>query len=556
MPSQKTMVKTKVSTRTKVIVAAFAIFAFGLAAYGFGLMPGVQQEEVTLASCSDVCNEQFNSCVANGTDYLECKLGFSDCYNQCQAPSGYEPTGYEPTGYQPGGRTAPTGYEPVGYQPTGYEPTAYGTSPAGPESCDLTVENMPVLESPPSASIEPQPRPLVGGDVWRMMARFTAHASGDDVRADRFRIASYGDAANFTQVAIASNGAVVGYDVLPSGQNQQKDVVLSAPVTFPKDAYVTFDVWGKLANVVSSSSVNGATEGVARSGNLMRLGLAKEMTTGEWDANYSDKYNVHSVCGFSGRTVYASSVGAESHGYSPVGSVLGPWYSLHRSKPTVAIVALPLTTLVAGQDMDIFKFRVSADAAGAVALKKFTLSLMRSPVAGSSLNLGGFHLRKGSRDIPWGDYGVWLNGDQDLKNGTMGTTGSGEVTVSLKGEEMISGAGNVYTIHAKVMGPVVSGDKVRVNFMNEEGEGPYYAGYLSGYGATGSRNGIAGPNISFSSAPLGSTNSAISFVWSDLSEVPHSAADGLTGGSRDWLTGQGLGFTGWELGASPIELTR
>jgi len=368
---------------------------------------------------------------------------------------------------------------------------------------------------------------VMGGDVWQNLAQFKGTAQYEDMTIDRINVTSTGDASNFTSVAIAKDGAVKGWDVLPSGSLRNKDVDLSAnPITIPKGGSATFQIWGKLANAQSSSSVSGATTGVARSGNTVALGIGANLSSGEWNSNYNDKFNIRATGAASGDRVYATSSNMN-------GGTTGNTFVLRRTKPTVVRQALSSTTLVSGQDSDLYKFQVSADNAGSVSLKKFILTFSKSTSSGSSLSLSNFRLRRGATDVAQADIRIVNDNERDLYAGTWNTASTtGSVIVSFTNEDTIAGSGNVYTLHATVGGTIVSGDSISLSFYRTGGS-TVVTGYLTGQSVTSS-GGVVGPNIDTSVSAINTAGAVGTFLWSDQSEVPHNSSVGTSSGSRDW----------------------
>lgn len=362
-----------------------------------------------------------------------------------------------------------------------------------------------------------------GGAVWQNFAQFKATAQYEAVNLDKITVTSTGVAANFTAVAIAQDGAVKGQATLSSGVSGSKDVDLTgSPVVVPKDGSATFQIWGKLANVVASGTVSGSAN-APRSGNLMQLGIAGSITTGDWDSNYVSQLNVRANGGASGDRLYATTTAGAN-----LGSV-GNQFVLRKTKPVVTRQALASTTLTAGLDTDLYKFQVAADSAGSVGLKKIVFNWSKGD-SNSSFNFANLRLRKGSTDIADGDIDITSATSVNYYTGGPGLAEtSGQIVIYFTNEETIAGSGNVYTLHGTISGTVDSGDSLSLNFRRES-TGTVATGYLTDV----AMGGIRGPHINASSAASGSTDAEGTFVWSDNSEVPHSYASGTSGGSRDW----------------------
>jgi len=372
---------------------------------------------------------------------------------------------------------------------------------------------------------------VAGKDVWVPFAQYKASAQFEAIELDRIAVlasstaAMVSDNAVLTTVAIATGGAVKGQDILSSGATGTKDIDLSNnKIVVPKDGSVNFQIWAKLSNVQSSSSVSGATTGVHRSGMVPALGLKSGLISGEWDSNYFSSLNVRSTGQASGERVYASSTNA-THGNSMV---------TRKSKPTVTKQSLSSTTL-ANIDQDLMKFQVAADSAGSIALKQVMFSLSKT----SATTLSNFRVRKGGTDMALGDVAVTYvsSTSKDIETGTLGTNeNTGTIIVSFTNEESISGSGNVYTLHATVSG-AVSGQNVSLSFLRDSTVS-IVTGYIVSnvlFGGFVSSTDIY--HIDTAAAPesgFGSANATGTFLWSDSSEVPHSSSVGTSGGSRDW----------------------
>jgi hypothetical protein len=361
-----------------------------------------------------------------------------------------------------------------------------------------------------------------GGDVWQNLAQFKATAQFEDMNIERVAVTSTGEAANFTAIAVAKDGAVKGWDILSSGAYSSKDIDLSAsPIIVPKDGSASFQLWGKLANVVSSSSVSGATA-APRSGNTFALGIAAGVQTGEWDSNYDNQYNLRATGAASGERVYATST-------TDLTGTSGNTFVLRKTKPTVTRQALSTTTLSSGT-MDLYKFQVSADSAGAVALKKFAFSYSKNA---GSYTLSSFRLRRGSSDMALSDIAIVsdsITGNEDLEAGVglAAASTTGQIVVSFTNEETISGSGNVYTLYATIGGSVAASDTISFSFVRV-GNTTVVTGFLEDDIVSGEK----APNIDTATNPDGTADVKGTFLWSDQSEVPHSSVVGVTS-SRDW----------------------
>ncbi len=314
---------------------------------------------------------------------------------------------------------------------------------------------------------------VAGKDAWVPFAQYKATAQYENISLDRIAVlasATAGltaDNADFSAIAIASNGAVLGQGVLSSGATGTKDIDLSAsPVMVPKDGSVQFQLWAKLSSVQASSTVSGATTGVARSGNAPAMGLNSSSTVGEWNANYSGKLNIRATGQASGERVYAAD-----------GAAFGNAQILRKTQPVVTKQSLSSTTL-ANIDQDLLKFQVAADSAGSVALKQVVFKVSINNCSSCNVSLSNFRMRRNSSDIDTNTYAVTEGDGTDLKTGSMSSSSNQYVIFSMQPgqEESISGSGNVYTMHATVSG-AGAGSSVTFTFYRDP-TAPVVTGYL------------------------------------------------------------------------------
>lgn len=366
---------------------------------------------------------------------------------------------------------------------------------------------------------------VAGKDTWVPFAQYKASAQFEDIMIDRVAILASStaglsaDNSDFTAVAIASGGAVKGWDILSAGSTGTKDIDLSASmITVPKDGSVNFQLWAKLSNIQSSSSVSGATTGVHRSGHAPAMGLKSGLTTGEWDSNYSSSLNIRSTGAASGDRIYAST--GASHGNAMVS---------RKTKLTFTKQAISGT--LTNADQPLMKFQVSADAAGSGAVKQFAFTLSKP----TAVSLANFRVAKGSSDMALGDYSVTCidcgaaGADADIESGSIAAASTTAVTVvvAFTNEETIVGSGNIYTIRA-TPSFTGTGHSVTMNFS----KAPVSATTV---GATGYLARPESTGFALDTAAAADTSADISgnyTIWSDNSEVPH-ASDVST--SRDWI---------------------
>ncbi|MFZ6015893.1 MAG: hypothetical protein ACOYUZ_06110 [Patescibacteria group bacterium] len=364
----------------------------------------------------------------------------------------------------------------------------------------------------PSATIV-----IAGKDVWVPFARYKATAQFENMLIDRVAVTSTvgGDNANFVQVAVASEGAVKGANVLPAGKTGMADVDLTGNnIEVPKDGTANFELWAKLSTIQASSSVSGAWDNVTRSGHAPGLGLLENYQTGNWDANYAGNLNLQTTGESSGERVYAAQ-----------GATDGASMVLRKSKPVVTKQSLGSTTLTAGLT-PLYKVQVGADSAGSIALKQMVFGINKT----TNVTLGNFRLYRGASEVTTGNYTIVDQNGVDLKAGST-TTNSFYVVVAFTSEDSISGTGNIYTLYADVSGTLGAGQYVKTD-MYRDPAGVPNTGYLVNSAATGILGADAEIfNINTGATPDATAEKVGSFVWSDNSEVPHNYT---SGSSRDW----------------------
>lgn len=373
---------------------------------------------------------------------------------------------------------------------------------------------------------------VAGTDVWQNVAQYRATAQHEGVTITQANLASLGDSASFTQVAIAREGIISGRNTLLAGINQNRDILLTGTgtLTVPRDGSVTFQLWANVSSVVAWGT-NPATSGIARSGAQIALGLNAGLETGEWDANYRGHLNVRATGAISGDRIYAAGA-----------PMFGNTFVVRRSKPTVTQLAIPSTMLVPG-DMDLYRFSVQADAAGSIALKRIRMSLVIH--SGTGARVCNVRLRRGSTELRWPqDYQI-IGPGAHIDPAQCWDPAWWDLVILLT-EETVSGSGSAYTLMGTPEG-FMTGDSLMIAFGGYTGGGD--PGGLGGdIGVvTGYIRDLSGLGHSYDLAldlsPWNAPDSTMlisyypGFMWSDLSEVPHSPFTGIMGGSRDWTNG-------------------
>ncbi|MCI0479602.1 hypothetical protein L0Y59_03585 [Candidatus Uhrbacteria bacterium] len=378
-----------------------------------------------------------------------------------------------------------------------------------------------IADSHPAATIV-----VAGKDVWVPFASYKATAQFEAIELDRIRVytgtTGVADNAMFTAVAIASGGAVKGQDILSAGSTGDKDIDLSAnKIVVPKDGDVTFQLWAKLSSIKSSSSVGGVSvyTGVHRSGMSVYMGIQNGVTTGEWDSNYSTpELNIRATGQASGERVYGA----------PTFATAGNEMVSRKSKPIVTKQSLSSTTL-SNVDQDLIKFQVARDTAGSVALKQIVFSYSKTAAGG--IGLSNFKLRRGTSDIPAADVAFTDDTGVDVEAGAV-TNDTGYVIVSFTNEQTFEASGVTYTLHATVSG-ADAGESVTFSFYRDP-TAPVVTGWLTNSSAIVLPAHADVYSIDTTVAYDGVAEYDGTFLWSDMSEVPHSPALPGAGGSFDW----------------------
>jgi hypothetical protein len=184
---------------------------------------------------------------------------------------------------------------------------------------------------------------------------------------------------------------------------------------------------------------------------------------------------------------------------------------LRKSKPTVALVALPNTVLAPGT-LVATRVSITADAAGDVALRGLVSSIVNGTAAGTVTadNIATSSIR--------------VVGDSSNIAGTSAfvaacTAGVSCVLVSEFTSEYVIPAGTTKTFDVRVsLSAAATGDSLRSGLL---GDTTLATGVLTG-GTPATKISVAG--------------TASNFVWSDISLVSHSAT--ISGpSSADWMNG-------------------
>jgi hypothetical protein len=293
------------------------------------------------------------------------------------------------------------------------------------------------------------------------------------------------DASAFLIASFTSKGSAMLADSIVNDTVACFDI--ENTFTYEPDSWQEVTLLVQMAQPVSSAASNGAWYGVPRSGHTPRFRLLSVTTEG-------------------GQIV-------------DVAPHETPRMIFHKSKPS--IVQQPLEGTLVDGDRDLIAFQVSADNAGPIGLKYLGFGINLDP----EVQLDQFRLRRGTMELPPDSYTVTVHVSDDCDSMIIG--------VGLNTEDVLSGPGFVYTLFANVSG-AVTGHSVttalwnspEVLYLGEVDEIPALMGSVTlldegDYGFLLSEQGV-----------LTTKKHLTTFLWSDLSEVPHSD---VLGGSVDWV---------------------
>ncbi len=356
---------------------------------------------------------------------------------------------------------------------------------------------------------------LVPNDAWQNLAQYRVLATREDQTLDVIRVTSRGDAASFSMVALATDGAVAAWGILPAGHDQSINLYLSTPLAFRAGEPRLVQVWVRLANVVSHAAAPG-TEGVARSGAMVAAGFASSDQTGEWDANYRLQWNARVSGQISGSRIYATATDPR----------ISDDFMVRRSVPTITSRPIASNRLVVDSETELYAWQVSADVAGAIAWRKEIFDVQVERVSGSELRLEEFGLFRNGMPVYPMDCQILGLENLNLRGRlSRASPDRFPVVVRFIHDEVIVGAGAVYSLRAMTRS-AMGGDVVRITPLGSSiapaGE-PLVTGRLSPSDVVG----MSGPHLNISAMGLPSIV-ATAFLWSDISEIPHDNT------SADW----------------------
>jgi hypothetical protein len=378
-----------------------------------------------------------------------------------------------------------------------------GGAPEGgspPNDCSTNALSVKLDSNTPQSAI------VIGGSDWTEVARYVVTNSTDKAikisYAEVTQMDPNGDVADFTEVALSTNYALhlIGSKVNEYGISFVLTEEKSGGLVISPAESVSVEVAAKISPVLSSSAAGGKWYSVPRSGHTPALSFERYRIEGEAE-------NVtHKTCA----TKPSSMV-------------------VRKSKPIVTKLALPTNTL-SNADVDLFQFQVKADNAGPIAVRQITFRFEKI----GGFNVSNLRIRRNGQDMPISDYVIEVCPDK--VGGCWDTLGgnfeSGTVFVVWHYEQVISGSGNVFTLHG-VVSEAEKGSSIDLGLLHTD---PSWSPSIAVTGKIATDTGfffIAKDEEPIMANPVATPY----FLWSDLSEVPHSGGTaGLLDSSADWTT--------------------
>lgn len=213
----------------------------------------------------------------------------------------------------------------------------------------------------------------------------------------------------------------------------------------------------------------------------------------------------------------------------------------YNSIPTVSHVDLTNSTLVNGQAVDLYKFTITADSNGSVAVKQLKFPITWTDGDADTLEVESWKLYKNGTDISTSSSAVVIEDDAgaDIEDTTGVLEANTTVVVIWDTSEEVISAGETVTY-------VLRGTPQAFDSDSDTGDEDYFSIYLAGDTAhnstdicledSGSGNiWELDAQVSSACTAASSSNSAYNFIWSDISGESHDAS--IETGSGDWTVG-------------------
>ncbi|TAL49902.1 hypothetical protein EPN81_04300 [Patescibacteria group bacterium] len=214
----------------------------------------------------------------------------------------------------------------------------------------------------------------------------------------------------------------------------------------------------------------------------------------------------------------------------------------YNSIPTVSHVDLTNSTLVNGQALDVYKFTVTANSNGSVALKQIRLPITWTDGDADTLEMESWKLYKNGTDISTSSTAVVIQDDTgaDIEDTTGALEANTTVIVIWDTNEEVISAGETVTYVLRATPTGFDSD-------SDTGDEDYFSIYLAGDTAHNSTDiclsdfgsgeiwGLDAVDSAVCAINDGSTDLASNFIWSDNSGESHNGATET--GSGDWANG-------------------
>ncbi len=364
------------------------------------------------------------------------------------------------------------------------------TDPKPQESLSCIVAQAPSYTSGGGASVSSVPLDaltqagsVVGGSA-QILAKFKFTAQFEDLKITKLSFAVAAPAA-VTALSLYEGGQLVGGPANVDGAGNAFFSNLS--VIVPRNASETLAVSGAMNSVGPSGALTGSNA-------LITL----KDTAGPYS------FEVRGASLGSSTLITAL----------PNGDQAGNDKILRKTVPTVSLAPLPNSVLTGGTVV-ASRFTVSADPAGDVAVKTFTLDVQKPLGVGLAPSGDSSHTavrRVGSSE--------GLIGHSSASAGCAAGAGTDCIIRSMidTEEDVAAGSSQTYDIRLEVSGPLAVGDSLSSVLL---GDDTLLTGVLSP-GSAADQAAVAGTDVNF--------------AWSDQSAIPHSPSS--PGSSADWASGR------------------
>jgi hypothetical protein len=350
------------------------------------------------------------------------------------------------------------------------------------------------------SSVPPSQIVIGGKDAWVPFSRYMlSNPSNDEllvVKAHVRQTHSMGDNADFANLALFVDGKPMleGVNVLSDG-NIELTMGANGGIKVPAASNLFVEVMAKMAKVENVTALNNEFHGVARSGHVDIVSLQDVVLSTP-----------------AGELTQSGLPGAPNH------------MVLRKSMPVVNRLQ-PSSTVLANINQDLYQWHVHAEQ-GAITWKQVMFSYAKT----SSVSLYSFGLRRDGFEVDPGSYAITAEDGTDLKNGFLSAskvTGNVFVSFTSGNEELVGEAGKDYSLHAYVAG-ATAGQVVSFGFTRNS---IYLISNWMLVNNLATDGYPASPDIFHLSNSDTQVGALGTFIWSDLSAVPHSP-DVLF--SRDW----------------------